>query len=536
MHASKAARDADERSDRRKTLLPRLANSRDWRQWAFKTETILRQKEIWYVIENAAPAREVVALSANDTARLRGQRQAQLAYETELKNQDMHSWGDEDYPCLSLPAIPATRTETDEEWQQRNLQYFTDSSTVFTEIVNCAEDEALILLQRLESGNGKVAWDALNHRYASKTHASQMQVIEAIFQCKQTEDIEEHVSMWRNLMLQSAQQGMVFHNMLESHMFMRTLRPSFRAYCTIKRTQGFTDPQDVYDGAIEYSKTNNTDEANTTDAALWARQYQTTEMRKCRYGDKCRRWARGECKFGHTGTPPRNPEATRKTQGGGKSRGWNCQKCDKFNFGFRRNCIQCKAPKSTDRGTKRTKETAAVAELQKTVAKQQKQLKALAKKTKTRDDDDEDYNFVAQEVTNAADDEYWQEKALSSSDTVIFKVDSGATSNFGNEDVGGQHETKCNVIVEQADGTPIHVNKKVKFNGITSDNRQISFVVKKSDSFTQNLFSPHQAARKGCSVMLDDTDSYILNKATGNKIPLQRTPSGWELRLKSTEN
>ena len=136
MHASKAARDADERSDRRKTLLPRLANSKDWRQWAFKTETILKQKEIWYVIENAVPAREVVALSANETARLRGQRQAQLAYETELKNQDMHSWGDQDCPCLSLPDIPATRTETDEEWQQRNLQYFTDSSTVFTEIAN----------------------------------------------------------------------------------------------------------------------------------------------------------------------------------------------------------------------------------------------------------------------------------------------------------------------------------------------------------------------------------------------------------------
>ena len=115
MHASKAARDADERSDRRKTLLPRLANSKDWRQWAFKTETILKQKEIWYVIENAVPAREVVALSANETARLRGQRQAQLAYETELKNQDMHSWGDQDYPCLSLPAIPETRTETDEK-------------------------------------------------------------------------------------------------------------------------------------------------------------------------------------------------------------------------------------------------------------------------------------------------------------------------------------------------------------------------------------------------------------------------------------
>ena len=40
----------------------------------------------------------------------------------------MHSWGDQDYPCLSLPAIPETRTETDEEWQTRNLQYFTDSN------------------------------------------------------------------------------------------------------------------------------------------------------------------------------------------------------------------------------------------------------------------------------------------------------------------------------------------------------------------------------------------------------------------------
>ena len=88
MHASKAARGADEHSGRRKTLLPRLASSKDWRQWAFKTETILKQKELWYVIENATPARAVVALSANETARLRGQRAAQLAYETELKNQD----------------------------------------------------------------------------------------------------------------------------------------------------------------------------------------------------------------------------------------------------------------------------------------------------------------------------------------------------------------------------------------------------------------------------------------------------------------
>ena len=65
MHQAKAANitDESEYSGRRKTLLPRLASSRDWRQWAFKTETILKQKELWYVIENAAPAREGRELS-----------------------------------------------------------------------------------------------------------------------------------------------------------------------------------------------------------------------------------------------------------------------------------------------------------------------------------------------------------------------------------------------------------------------------------------------------------------------------------------
>ena len=113
MHASKAARGADEHSGRRKTLLPRLASSKDWRQWAFKTETILKQKELWYVIESAAPPREIVALTADEVARLTGQRAAQLAYETELKNQDMHSSGDQDYPCRSLPPpaeIPGRRS------------------------------------------------------------------------------------------------------------------------------------------------------------------------------------------------------------------------------------------------------------------------------------------------------------------------------------------------------------------------------------------------------------------------------------------
>ena len=35
-----------EHSGRRKALLPRLASSKGWRQWASKTETILEREEL----------------------------------------------------------------------------------------------------------------------------------------------------------------------------------------------------------------------------------------------------------------------------------------------------------------------------------------------------------------------------------------------------------------------------------------------------------------------------------------------------------
>ena len=48
----------------------------------------------------------------------------------------------------------------------------------------------------------------------------------------------------------------------------------------------------------------------------------------------------------------------------------------------------------------------------------------------------------------------------------------------------------------------------------------------------QNLFSVHRATRSGCRIVLDDEDSYVENKKSGNRIPLVRSRTGWELRLK----
>ena len=89
----------------------------------FKAETILKKIKVFYIVDAATPTKIRVEMTGNEQATVRGQRAAQLAYETGLKNQGLHSWGDEELPCLSLPAIPQSRLETDEEFNTRNAKY-----------------------------------------------------------------------------------------------------------------------------------------------------------------------------------------------------------------------------------------------------------------------------------------------------------------------------------------------------------------------------------------------------------------------------
>mgnify|MGYP003333306657 CR=1 FL=1 len=124
---------------------------------------------------------------------------------------------------------------------------------------------------------------------------------------------------------------------------------------------------------------------------------------------------------------------------------------------------------------------------------------------------------------------------MPASEAVVFKIDSGATNNFVNEEVPTVGDSTCNSLVEQADGSPIHVKTKGRFIGTAGDGNRDSkfaFAVKKSEAFVQNLFSVHRAARSGCRVVLDDEESYIENKKSGNRIPLVRCKTGWELRMK----
>ena len=65
--------------------------------------------------------------------------------------------------------------------------------------------------------------------------------------------------------------------------------------------------------------------------------------------------------------------------------------------------------------------------------------------------------------------------------------------------------------------------------GMTSDGKEVEFPAKKSSKFTQYLFSPHYVAQHGCRTVLDNKESYIESIASGHRIPLVRTESGWDL-------
>ena len=115
-HAVDARGDEIDGRLQRKTLLPRLRGAKDWTTWTFKAETILKKIKVFYIVDAPAPTKIRVEMTGNEQATARGQRAAQLAYETELKNQGLHDWGDAELPCLSLPAIPQSRLETDDEF------------------------------------------------------------------------------------------------------------------------------------------------------------------------------------------------------------------------------------------------------------------------------------------------------------------------------------------------------------------------------------------------------------------------------------
>jgi len=187
-----------------------------------------------------------------------------------------------------------------------------------------------------------------------------------------------------------------------------------------------------------------------------------------------------------------------------------------------------------NRGTKRKWEQAKkVKELESKIARAESIVQGLGMNVDLQFEQPVEKATVVKEISGMSDDESADsiEMAAPAQEKVIFRVDSGATSSFVNDEVDLNDLTSCNVVCEVADGRTMHIRKKGKFQGVTEKGTQINFNVKQAPEFSENLFSPHRAAKSGVRTVLDEEDSYLEYRDSGTIIPLARTATGWDLVL-----
>jgi hypothetical protein len=123
--------------------------------------------------------------------------------------------------------------------------------------------------------------------------------------------------------------------------------------------------------------------------------------------------------------------------------------------------------------------------------------------------------------------------ALSDDNTIIFKVDSGASSHFGGKGCPLTKMKKCNKLIGTANGDDIQVKHSGTFNGDTtgSNSTSMSFEVQQDDKFARHLFSVKKATESGCRVVFEKDVAYLEHTDSGTIIPLENTPTGWELHF-----
>ncbi len=117
-------------------------------------------------------------------------------------------------------------------------------------------------------------------------------------------------------------------------------------------------------------------------------------------------------------------------------------------------------------------------------------------------------------------------------DIITFKVDSGASSHFAGVDVPITNPKTCDIKVQTANDSIIDINTKGTFTGLTPQQSQLTFTVKKSEAFVHNLFSVKQATADGYTFTFNSTKAFMTHKPTGAIIPLEPTRSGCNLNMK----
>ena len=435
---------------------------------------------------------------------------------------------------------PTTRQETDEEYATRLTEWEQKNTKVWTTLIQACDGEAFSIVEDVDTGEGKAAWEALVHRYGSATVNSQFLSLKAFMYQKQTLPIAQHVTTFKKQLRDVRAMGMKLDGAMVATVFLNSLNSSFNQFVSNAMLNSNLDVQKLYLAAVEHGLA----KLATSDEAKRTKNLAMECGEKCRFGSGCRDWRRGKCDKFHPAPESKDNggqsngnqgnQGKRKRNTIDRGQSWECS-CGTSNFNTRKKCRDCgKAPTSGGRPThKRGKgrHEARVA----TLLEQQKKAQATIDELGLNIDlgfGDDDGTPVEEAMYVEEKDD--REEALSvgrGTKRLRFTVDSGATKHFVNAHVPLEDRQSHQSSAVAAGGREYAITEKGTCAGETADGSTITFEALRCNAFTKNLFSVHEAAKNGTRTVFDWDHSYLENTTTGERTPLQRTRNGWELQL-----
>jgi hypothetical protein len=361
------------------------------------------------------------------------------------------------------------------------------------------------------------------------------------------------VTEWKALLMQMDEYELTFADPMLVVMFLQTLPSKFHQFKTYQMMQPTITSEKLYRDVVEFDRANfNKDEADNQGVAL-----EVEALKPCRFGTNCWNWAAGTCNKFHP-SPQQGQQASwggkggggkgkgkgsykvaeakgkGKGKGGGVSSkpGWTCNKCSTWNYGDRDKCFKCSISKYehgaagsavSKKMKRKQQDDDESGQAASDMRAMKKRLMTMTKKAEALGLDIES-DFVAQEQSD--------ETAMATLENqLVFKIDSGASSHFGGNEVPITEVKACDTRVEIADGNIINVTRKGNFTGVISGSTgaKLDFEVKQNPAFVHNLFSVKQATKDGCRVVFDSEGSYIEQKITGVKTDLLPDQNGWNI-------
>ena len=505
--------------------LATLKNQNGWESWKVKARAFLGRRKLLTTIQGEEPEElEIRALTFTEKNEWTTAREAENAERVQRGEEAM----DDDDP-------PQNREETPQELAVRKDTWQSKNETLWSELVECADEDALNAVREAPEGDGRAAWLLLIDRFDRQSVTSKFMLILELFDLAQgSKPVAEHVSSWKDTLRRLRSTDVTFGAELISVVFLKSLNGKFSQFRTYSLMNDDITPEKLYIDAQEYEKANGGDEAHTSHTAMVGEERGANK----RY--------RGEGKDGNTN----GAKSARQDD-------WQCPACGFSNRSTRHRCNSCSGNRPKGKGdgkggrtckfgancTKRATCTYAhpavssgkqgdITRLKAQLAQQSAKIQH-AKDTAEALDLDVDLGLLATERVEIT--ERGQAMTVKENKTVRWKVDSGASSHFAGADVHLTNEKPYNAIVDTADGGEIIIKHKGTFSGKTTDsNKEMTFEAKQSHEFLHNLFSSFQAAKEGCKTVLEWDNSFIEHKPTGTILPLSRTNTGWELPMQPT--